>query len=343
MDSTTKVLTFGEIMMRLSPPDHLRLEQATSMDVRYGGAEANVALSLAYQGDNAAYVSVVPKNRIGDCALRSLAAYGVDVSRVVRTGDRLGTYYFELGASVRPNGCVYDRKYSAMNLASRSVFDWDSILEGVGVFYVSGVTPAVSPEMAAACEEALTACRERNITTVCDLNYRGRLWSPERAREVMKRLLPLVDICISNDEDAEACLGISHGSGSLATGIEEREAYVQIAADVCERYGCKMVASIVRDIRSVEDSDWMSLIYTDGQAHFSSIHHVHVLEGVAAGDAYGAGLLHALLHGFDLDRAGEYAIAASVLKLTVRGDSNLVSAGEIESVAKSGAALRVSR
>ena len=328
MDSTTKVLTFGEIMMRLSPPDHLRLEQATTMDVRYGGAEANV-------------------NRIGDCALRSLSAYGVDVSRVVREGDRLGTYYFELGASVRPNGCVYDRKYSAMNLASRAVFDWDSILEGVEVFYVSGVTPAVSPEMAAACEEALAACRERSITTVCDLNYRGRLWSPERAREVMKRLLPLVDICISNDEDAEACLGISHGSGSLATGIEERDSYVQIAADVCERYGCKMVASIVRDIRSVEDSDWMSLIYADGQAHFSSVHHMHVLEGVAAGDAYGAGLIHALLHGFDLDfdldRAGEYAIAASVLKLTVRGDSNLVSVDEIESVAKSGAALRVSR
>ena len=159
----------------------------------------------------------------------------------------------------------------------------------------------------------------------------------------MKRLLPLVDICISNDEDAEACLGISHGSGSLATGIEERDSYVQIAADVCERYGCKMVASIVRDIRSVEDSDWMSLIYADGQAHFSSVHHMHVLEGVAAGDAYGAGLIHALLHGFDLDRAGEYAIAASVLKLTVRGDSNLVSVDEIESVAKSGAALRVSR
>lgn len=343
MQKDDKVLAFGEIMMRLSPPDNLRLEQASAFEVRYGGAEANVALSLALQGDRAAFFSIVPDNRIGDCALRSLSAYGVDTSRVLRQGDRLGTYYFEVGSSVRSNGCVYDRKYSALNLASADDVDWDQVLEGVGVFYVSGVTAAVSDQMAVACERALAACRERGIVTVCDLNYRGKLWSPEKAQGVMRRLLPYVDVCIANDEDAPSCLGIYHGTGSLACGIDERDEYVKIAHDVCEEYGCGLVASVIRNVSSVEESDWMGMVYADGQAHFSSVHHMHVLEGVAAGDAYAAGLLHALLNGFDLDHASEYAIAASVLKLTIHGDANFVTADEIEAVANKGAGLRVAR
>lgn len=339
----TTVLAFGEIMMRLSPPGHLRLEQATSFDVRYGGAEANAALSLAFQGDSAAFASVVPPNRIGDCALRSLGAYGVDVSRVVRSGDRLGSYFFEIGSSMRSNGCVYDRKYSAISLADRSTFDWDRILDGVGALYFSGVTPAVSEAMAGACEDALVACRERGITTICDLNYRGKLWSPQRAQEVMRRLLPLVDVCIANDEDAPSALSMTCVSGSLANGIDERDDYAEMARQICGGYGCSMVASVIRNVRSVEDSDWMGMVYADGAAHFSAVHHVHVLEGVAAGDAYGAGLVHALLHGFDLDHASEYAIAASVLKLTIQGDSNLVTEDEIEAVAAKGAGLRVAR
>ena len=343
LSPTSTVLAFGEIMVRLSPPSHQRLEQATSFEVRYGGAEANTALSLAFQGDSAAYVSMVPANRIGDCALRSLTAYGVDVSRVVRAGERLGTYYFEVGAAMRSNGCVYDRKYSAISLAERAAFDWDAILSGVGAFYFSGVTPALSEELAAACEEALVACRERGITTICDLNFRGKLWSPERAQVVMKRLLPYVDVCIANDEDAPSALGMTCVSGSLANGIAERDDYVEMARQICAEYGCEMVASVIRNVRSVEDSDWMGMVYAEGAAHFSAVHHAHVLEGVAAGDAYGAGLIHALLHGFDLDHASEYAIAASVLKLTIPGDSTLVSEAEIEAVAAKGAGLRVAR
>ena len=345
MDASTKVLTFGEIMMRLSPPDHLRLEQATSFDARYGGAEANTALSLAYQGDNAAYVSIVPANRIGDCALRSLAMYGVDTSRVVRSGDRLGTYYFEIGASQRGNGCVYDRKYSAINLARHSDLEWGRILEGVGIFYFSGVTPAISDEMALACKEALAAARERGITTVCDVNYRGKMWSPEKSQQVMTGLLPLVDIVIANDEDAPAGLGVTCVSGSLSNGIEEREDYVEMARQICADYGCKKVASVVRDIQSVERSQWMGMLYDaeSGEHWFSPAHDVHVLEGVAAGDAFNAGLLHGLLHGYEPQHVIDYAIAASILKLTIRGDSNLVTEAEIEGVAKSGGGTRVAR
>ena len=333
-------------MMRLSPKDHLRIEQATEFDVRYGGAEANTALSLAYQGDRAAYVSVVPANRLGDCALRGLGTWGVDTSRVVRQGDRLGSYVFEVGASQRGNGCVYDRKYSAINLAERSVFNWGELLQGVEVFYFSGVTPAVSDEMAAACEDALKACRERGITTVCDVNYRGKMWTPEKSQQVMKRLLPLVDICIANDEDAPSGLGMTCVSGSLAHGIDERDTYIEMARQICAEYGCKKVASVVRNIQCVERSQWMGALYDaeSGEHWFSPAHDVHVLEGVAAGDAFNAGLLHALLHGFDGQKAIDYAIAASILKLTIKGDSNLVTADEIAAVAASvGGGTRVAR
>ncbi|AEB06695.1 PfkB domain protein [Coriobacterium glomerans PW2] len=344
-DGGRTVLTFGEIMMRLSPKDHLRLEQAAEFDVRYGGAEANTALSLAYQGDEAAFVSVVPDNRIGACALRSLRAYGVDTNRVVRAGDRLGAYFFEIGASQRGNGCVYDRRYSAMSLASHTVFDWDEILQGVGVFYFSGVTPAVSEEMALACKEGLSAARVRGITTVCDVNYRGKMWSPARSQRTMAELLDLVDVLIANDEDAPAGLGMTCVTGSLEHGIEERDGYIEMAREICRAHGCAAVASVVRDIQCVERSQWMAMLYSAaGDRHWlSPVHDVHVVEGVAAGDAFNAGLIHAMLAGWDPQRALDYAIAASILKLTVPGDSNLVSEEEISAVATHRSGMRVSR
>ena len=345
MNKDGTVLALGEIMMRLSPKDNLRIEQACEFDVRYGGAEANTAVSLACQGDRAAFVSVVPPNRLGDCALRSIAQWGVDTSRVVREGDRLGSYVFELGASQRGNGCVYDRKYSAINLASRDVFDWDRLLDGVSALYFSGVTPAVSDEMAGACADALAAARARSITTICDLNYRGKLWTPEKAQRTMRALLPQVDVCIANDEDAPSALGMTCVSGSLANGIEERDSYVEMARQICDEFGCRAVASVVRDVQCVERSQWMGVLYdaASGDHWFSPAHDVHVLEGVGAGDAFNAGLIHAWLHDFEPQRAIDYAIAASILKLTIRGDANLVTAEEIEKVAASHAGSRVER
>lgn len=356
MNPDTLVLTFGEIMMRLSPKSKLRIEQASEFDVRYGGAEANVALSVAHQGGRAAYTSVVPANRIGNCALRTLSSYAVDTSRVVRDGDRLGVYLFEAGASVRGNGCVYDRKYSAMNLAKREAFDWNAILTDVDMFYFSGVTPAISPEMTLACKDALAACRERGITTVCDVNYRGKMWSPEHSQAVMRELLPLVDIAIANDEDAPAGLGMTCVSGSVSHGISERDNYLEMARQICKQYGCKQVLSVIRDIQSVEDSKWMGMLYSSPdddllagaqktpEHWFSPIYDVHVLEGVAAGDAFGGAYLHALTHGFTGQEAIDYAIAGSVLKLTIPGDYNLVSPDEIAAVAASaGGGTRVTR
>lgn len=337
------VLAFGELLLRLSPPGHLRIEQAHSFDARYGGAEANVAVSLALQGDAAAYVTVVPDNRIGDCAVRSIAQWGVDMSRVMRGGDRLGTYYMEFGASVRSNAVVYDRKYSAVSMANPAAYDWDALLDGVDTFYVSGVTPALSDGCARAVRDALGACRAKGITTVCDLNYRGKLWTPDQAQRVMCSLMPLVDVCVANDEDAPSALGVSCVTGSLARGIDERDSYVLMANDIYEQYGCHTVASVIRNVSSVEKSSWMGMLYTNDQAWFSAVHDVHVLEGVAAGDAFCAGLLHALVHDMPPQEAIDYAIAASVLKLTVHGDANLVTADEIAAVAAHGAGTRVAR
>ena len=340
---SSTVLAFGEIMMRLTPPNERRIEQATSFDVWYGGTEANMALSLSYQGDHGAFVSVVPPNRIGDCALRYLSSYGVDISRVIRAGDRLGVYFFENGASARSNGCVYDRKYSAANLAKHTDFDWDKILRGVDCFYFTGVTPAVSDELARACKDALRACRAKGIVTACDLNYRGKLWSADKARSVMTGLLPFVDICFAHDEDAAASLGI--GSRSLASGLEQKDAYIQIDRDIISKYGCRSVATVVRNVHGVEHSLWQALLVTDGgkKVCVSPIHHVHVLEGVGGGDAFGAGFMHAVLHGFNPQQTIDYAIAASVLKLTVRGDANLVTKDEIDKVVESVGGQRVSR
>lgn len=344
-DPQATVLTFGEIMMRLSPPNNLRLEQTTSLDMRFGGAEANTAFSLALQGDTAAFISVVPQNRIGDMALRTLSSYGVDVSRVVRQGDRLGTYYFEIGASQRGNSALYDRKYSAMNLAAADVFDWPDVLKGVGVFYLSGVAPAVSTAMAQASLEGLKCARELGITTVLDVNYRGKLWSPEDSQACMRKLLPYVDVVIANDEDAPAGLGMTCVSGSLSHGIAEKDGYITMAQELRETYGCTYVASVIRDIQNVERSQWMGMLYDGAHdtAVFSPVHDVNVLEGVAAGDAFNAGLIHALLHGFDQQYAINYAIAASVLKLSIRGDLNMVGASEIAALADKGGGTRVER
>ena len=340
-----RTLCFGEMLLRLSPADHLRIEQASAFDARYGGAEANVALSLALQGDDAAYLSVIPANRIGDCAVRSLAMWGVDTSRVIRSGDRLGVYFMEFGASERPNAVVYDRKYSAISLATPDQYDWDAILDGIDLLYFSGVTPALGESCVEALLDGLKACRARGITVACDLNYRGKLWTPAHAQAVMRELLPFADIVFAHDEDASATLGITNGSGSLEHGIEERDAYVKTAREICAAYGCKMVASVIRNIQNVNRSQWMAILYDAARDEhwFSPVHDVHVLEGVAAGDAFGAGLLHALAADMAPQDAVDYAIAASVLKLTIRGDSNLVTADEIAAVAGRGSGTRVAR
>lgn len=339
-----KALTFGELMLRLKPPDHTRILQTSSYEATYGGAEANVAVSLALQGDETAYLTKLPNNPLGEAALGALRRYGVDTSRVLRGGPRIGIYFFEKGSDIRPTSVVYDRAGSSVASASHREFDWPAILEGIGVFYFSGVTPAVSDELAAALEEGLVCCRELGVRVVCDLNYRGKLWSPEKARSVMGRLMRYVDVCIANDEDFESSLGIRAFDGDLSHGLEQIEEYRAGMAEIMRQYpNCTMVASILRNVYDVERGDWKAIVLSGGRYYESPVRSVRAVEGVGAGDAFGAGILHCLMHGFGPQETAEYSLAASVLKLMIPGDQNLVSEAEIRAQMKKSGGSRLSR
>ncbi len=339
-----KVVTFGEMMLRLKPPAFQRIAQAVSFEACYGGAEANVAVSLSLLGDSAACVTKLPRNPLGEAALAALRRYGVDTGRVLRGGPRLGVYYFEKGTGPRPTRVTYDRAGSSLATAKRTEFDWPALLDGAGAFYFSGITPAVSDEIAGAVKDALACCKERGIAVVCDLNYRAKMWTPEKARSVMAELMPFVDVCIANDEDFEATLGIPAFDGDLSRGIGQIEQFRAGMEQITKRYpGCKTVASVLRNIRSAEESDWMGILLRGGTFYESPVHQVHVMEGVAAGDAFGAGLLHGLLRGTGPQETVDFAIAAGVLKLSIGGDLNLVTEDEVRAFLRKGGGARMNR
>lgn len=332
-----KVLTFGEMMLRLKPSESKRILQSDSFEAAYGGSEANVAVSLALQGDETAYLSKLPENLLGDSALGTLRKFGVNTEHVHRGGPRLGIYFFEKGASVRGTNVVYDRAGSSFATAQADEFDWSAILSDVDYFHFSGVTAAISSELRKAILEACEYCDEHNITVVFDTNFRGKMWTPEEAQTFSKQVMPYVNVVLANDEDFEASLGIKAFDGDMRHGIDQKESFKAGMQEVIQQYPkCHTVASILRNINSVEDSKWSALILRDGDFYESVVYQLHIYEGVASGDAFGAGLLHGFLHGYKGQEQVDYAIAASVLKLTVSGDLNLVSEAEIRSIMQDG-------
>lgn len=339
-----KVLTFGEMMLRLKPQGNNRIIQSDAFEAVYGGAEANVAVSLALLGNDAAYLTKLPENLLGETALSTLRKYGVDTRKVLRGGPRLGIYFFEKGASVRSTNVVYDRAGSSFATAAQTEFDWETIFSDVDYFYFSGITPSISDALEQAVTAACIYCQQHNIPVVCDMNYRGKMWSPEKAQAVMSRLMHYVTLCIANDEDFEATLGIKAFDGDMSRGIDQMAAFKEGMLEVTCRYpGCKMVASVLRNIRSVEDSQWMGLLLKEGKFYETNRYNLHVMEGVAAGDAFGAGLMHSILHNLGAQESIDFAIAASVLKLTISGDLNLVQESEIRAVMKKGGGASLSR
>jgi len=336
MEKKKKVLAFGEIMLRLKTPEHLRIVQADEFEASYGGAEANVSASLAMFEDPVHFVTKLPDNPVGMAALGELRRFGVDTSRVVRGGKRLGIYYFEKGSDIRPTNVVYDREYSAFSMAEAREFDWETLLADVDVFYFSGVTPAVSESVHQAVKNALKVCTERGIEVVCDLNYRSKMWSSERAQQVMGELMKDVTICIANDEDFESSLGIHAFDGDMAHGIDQIDTYKRGMKEIMERYpNCHAVASVLRNMHTVEDGDWMG-IYLTGDTFFETpVHTVHSLEAVGAGDAFAGALLHGLVNGFTPQKMIDFAIAGSVMKLMIQHDFNVVNEAEILRIMKS--------
>lgn len=338
-----KVVTFGEIMLRLAPSGYYRFAQAQSFEATYGGGEANVAVSLANFGVDAAFVSKLPTHAIGQCALNDLRKYGVDTSMIVRGGDRLGIYYLEKGASQRASQVIYDRANSSIAQASATDFDWDSIFAGADWFHFTGITPALSDSCAALTLAACIVAKEKGIRISCDLNFRKKLWTSEKANIVMQELMNYVDICIANEEDADKVFGIKASDTNVTTGELNTNGYIDVAKQLTQRFGCKSVAITLRESSSAVDNIWSAMLYTDQQAYFSKKYAVHIVDRVGGGDSFGAGLIYALLHKKTPQQAIEFAVGASCLKHAIEGDYNRVSVEEIETLVHGDGSGRVQR
>ena len=337
-----KVVTLGEIMLRLSTPENERFVQSKSFDVCYGGGEANVAVSLAHYGHEAYFVSKLPNNDIGESALKVLRAENVNVDYVARGGNRIGIYYLETGSSLRASKVIYDRADSAIAKATTADFNWDDIFEGVDWFHFTGITPALGDNVAALTEAACKAAKERGITISCDLNYRNKLWSKEKARQVMTGLMQYVDVCISNEEDANDVFGIKAEDTDITGGKLNKVAYESVAKQLKEKFDFKYVAITLRTSISANDNKWAGMLY-DGTAYLSKEYTMHIVDRVGGGDSFGGGLIYALLNGYDCQAAIEFAVAASCLKHSIEGDYNMVSVDEVKKLAGGDASGRVQR
>lgn len=338
-----KVITFGELMLRLAPPGYQRFLQSPVFEATFGGGEANVAVSLARFGVPAAFVSRFPANPIGDAALGELRREGVDTSLVVRGGERLGIYYCEKGASQRASKVVYDRAHSAIATASPADFDWPAIFQGAEWFHFTGITPALSDNCARLCLDACTAARQLGVKVSCDLNYRKNLWSTQKAGEVMARLMPLVDVLIANEEDAEKVFGIKASNTDVASGRISHDGYLDVARQIQARFGIKDVAITLRESHSASHNGWAGMFWTAGQAVFSKSYEIQIVDRVGGGDSFAAGLVWALLAKKPAQEAIDFAVAASCLKHSIEGDFNRVSLDEVLALAKGDGSGRVQR
>jgi 2-dehydro-3-deoxygluconokinase len=338
-----KVVCFGEIMLRLSPPGYLRFEQAHSFDVVYGGGEANVAVSLANYGVDACFVTKVPANPVGRAAINEMRRYGVDTRFMQEGGERLGIYFLEKGASQRPSKVVYDRKLSAISQAQKKDFDWQTIFSGADWFHFTGITPALGDNVAEAVREACTAAKAAGLTVSCDLNFRKNLWSGEKAGKVMATFMPHVDVCIANEEDAEKVFGIRAADSDITGGVLSHEGYKAVAGQLKERFGFQVVAITLRGSISASDNNWAAMLYKDGEYHVSRNYPVHIVDRVGGGDAFAAGLIYTFLNGYGDKDALEFAAAASCLKHSIEGDANHVTVDEVKTLMAGEASGRVRR
>ncbi len=340
-----KIITFGELMLRLQPYNYERFVQCDHVAFTFGGGEANVAVSLANYGMDAAFVTKLPSHAIGQAAVNSLRRYGVDTSYIARGGERVGIYFNEKGASQRSSVCIYDRARSAMQQASTQDFDWDHIFEGAEWFHFTGITPALGPNLVEICRQACQAAKARGITISCDLNYRSKLWTKEEAREAMTMLCHYVDVCIANEEDAKDVFGIEAASTDIYSGSLNHEGYKAVAKQLADQFDFQMVAITLRESHSAFDNGWSAMLYHAATEEycFSKKYALHIIDRVGGGDSFGGGLIYSLMNGKDTQSAVEFAVAASALKHSIEGDYNMVSVAEVEKLAGGDASGRIQR
>lgn len=304
-----KIVTLGEIMLRLSTPGNKRFVQSDSFDAVFGGGEANVAVSCANYGHEVYFVSKLPEHEIGQSAINALRKYGVKTDYIARGGDRIGIYYLETGASMRPSKVIYDRAHSAIAEASATDFDFDKIMEGASWFHWSGITPAISEKAARLTELACQAAKRHHVTVSVDLNFRKKLWTKEQAQAVMRPLMQYVDICIGNEEDAELCLGFKPDA-DVVGGKTDAEGYKSIFAAMADEFGFKYVISTLRESFSASHNGWKAMIYNGKEFYVSKRYDITpIIDRVGGGDAFSGGIIHGLLTMETQAEALEFAVA----------------------------------
>jgi len=340
-----RVLTFGEILLRLEAPGYTKLFQKDSLNASFCGGEANVAVSLAIFGLESEFVTKLPENDVSKAALNSMRYFGVNTKKVVFGDGRVGLYYLEKGASQRPSKVIYDRAYSAISMAKREDFDWDNIFENVKWFHWSGINPALSEEMAVICMDACKSAKAKGIIVSCDLNYREKLWTSEKAKRIMTKLMPYVDVCIANEEDADKMLGIKSTGTDVINGILDKEGYKEVATKICANYGCKKVAITLRESYSASRNGWSAMLYDSETNDFfySKKYDIQIVDRVGGGDSFSAGIIYSLITEKSSQDVIEFATAASCLKHTLEGDYNRTTVEEVEKLIKSGGNGRVQR
>lgn len=338
-----KVVTLGEIMMRLSTPDFKRFVQSDSFDVTYGGGEANVAAALCNYGLNGTFVTKVPNNALGQSAINHLRRYGVDTQYVARGGNRLGIYFLETGASMRASQVIYDRADASIADVDASEFDFDKIFEGADWFHTTGITPALSDKAAALTEAALKAAKAKGITTSIDLNYRKKLWSKEKAREVMTRLCQYVDVCIGNEEDADTTLGFTSKGTDVTKGELNLDGYEDVFKQMKEKFGFKYIASTLRESHSASDNGWSALVYDGTEFYSTKQYEVRIVDRVGSGDSFASGFIYGLVTGMKMSDAAEFGVAASAIKHTIPGDLNHATLSDVKDLVGGDGSGRVQR
>lgn len=341
---SSKIITFGELMLRLATPGFQRFVQSSTLEATFGGGEANVAVSLANFGLDACFVTVLPKHEIGDAAVNALRRYGVDTRHIVRSGDRIGIYFLESGASQRPSKVIYDRAGASIAGVTTGMIPWKEVLHGARWFHVTGITPALSATAAEATVEAVQAARAAGATVSCDLNYRKKLWTRERAGEVMAKVCAHVDVLIANEEDADMVFGIKAEGSDVHAGKVEAEKYRSVADQLMRRFpSLKLVAITLRESLSASDNNWSAIAW-DGKSFVESRKYaIRIVDRVGGGDSFGAGLIYGLIKQMPTQVALDFAVAASCLKHTIPGDFNHVSVAEVEELLKGGGSGRVQR
>ena len=339
-----KIVTFGEIMLRLSPNGYYRFFQNDQMQATFGGAEANVAVSLAQFGENVVYVTKVPNQAIGHSAIDSLKSFGVDTSHVFFGGDRLGIYYLEKGVAQRSSICIYDRKGSSFSGATYEDFDWNKIFEDTDWFHFTGITPALGENIAGICQRACVEAKRRKIMISCDLNYRSKLWGQDEANRIMSQLCKYVDVCIANEEDAKNVFGISAPNTNIYEGQIDKVGYKSVAEQLMDLFNFKYIAFTFRSSFSATRNGWTGMIYDGNGYYYAREYSIdHIVDRVGGGDSFGAGLIYSLHNGMNKQEALEFAVAASTLKHSIEGDYNRTSVDEVLKLVNGDSSGRVQR